>query len=57
MFLATLTREDMQRLAELMSSGAVTPVIDRRHALSEAAEAIRYLEQGRARGKVVVTME
>ena len=57
MFLATLTREDMQRLAELMSSGAVTPVIDRRYALSEAAAAIRYLEQGRARGKVVVTME
>ncbi len=41
MFLATLTREDMQRLADLMSSGAVTPVIDRRYALSEAAEAIR----------------
>jgi D-arabinose 1-dehydrogenase-like Zn-dependent alcohol dehydrogenase len=57
MFLAILTCEDMQRLAELMSSGAVTPVIDRRHALSEAAAAIRYLEQGRARGKVVVTME
>jgi NADPH:quinone reductase-like Zn-dependent oxidoreductase len=57
MFLATLTREDMQRLAELMSSGAVTPVIDRRYALAEAAEAIRYLELGRARGKVIVTME
>jgi NADPH:quinone reductase-like Zn-dependent oxidoreductase len=47
----------MQQLAELMSSGAVTPVIDRRYALAEAAEAIRYLELGRARGKVVVTME
>jgi NADPH:quinone reductase-like Zn-dependent oxidoreductase len=57
MFLATLTHEDMQRLAELMSSGAVTPVIDRRYALNESAEAIRYLEQGRARGKVVVTVE
>jgi NADPH:quinone reductase-like Zn-dependent oxidoreductase len=57
MFLAKLTREDMQRLAELMSSGTVLPVIDRRYALSEAAAAIRYLEQGRARGKVVVTLE
>jgi NADPH:quinone reductase-like Zn-dependent oxidoreductase len=57
MFLATLTREDMQRLAELMSSGTVTPVIDRRYELREAAAAIRYLEQGRARGKVVVTMD
>jgi NADPH:quinone reductase-like Zn-dependent oxidoreductase len=57
MFLANLTRGDMQWLAELMSSGAVTPVIDRRYALAEAAEAIRYLELGRARGKVIVTME
>ncbi len=57
MFLATLSREDMQQLAELMSSGVVTPVIDRRYALSETAAAIRYLEQGRARGKVVVTIE
>jgi len=56
-FLAKLTKEDMQGLAGLMSSGAVTPVIDRRYPLSETAEAIRYLEQGRARGKVVVTME
>jgi NADPH:quinone reductase-like Zn-dependent oxidoreductase len=57
MFLASLSNEDMNRLAELISSGAVTPVIDRRYRLEEAAEAIRYLEQGRARGKVVVTME
>jgi NADPH:quinone reductase-like Zn-dependent oxidoreductase len=40
-----------------MRSGAVTPVIDRRYRLEEAAEAIRYLEQGRARGKVVVTVD
>ena len=57
MLLAQLSNEDMNRLAELMRSGAVTPVIDRRYRLEEAAEAIRYLEQGRARGKVVVTME
>jgi NADPH:quinone reductase-like Zn-dependent oxidoreductase len=57
MLLAKLSNEDVNRLAELMRSGAVTPVIDRRYRLQEAAEAIRYLEQGRARGKVVVTME
>jgi len=57
MFLANLTGEDLQRLAELMQSGAVAPVIDRRYPLSETAEAIRYLEQGRARGKVVITVE
>jgi NADPH:quinone reductase-like Zn-dependent oxidoreductase len=57
MFLSSLRNEDMQRLAELMQSGAVTPVIDRRYPLSETAEAIRYLEQGRARGKVVITVQ
>jgi NADPH:quinone reductase-like Zn-dependent oxidoreductase len=57
MFLSSFTNEDMKRLAELMESGAVTPVIDRRYPLSEVPEAIRYLEEGRARGKVVITME
>jgi len=57
MFLSSFTNEDMQRLAELMRSGTVTPVIDRSYPLSETAEAIRYLEQGRARGKVVITVE
>jgi hypothetical protein len=40
-----------------MQSGKVTPVIDRRYKLSEVPEAIRYLEQGHARGKVVITVE
>jgi NADPH:quinone reductase-like Zn-dependent oxidoreductase len=57
LLLAQLTREDTQALAALMQSGAVTPVIDRRYPLAETAEAIRYLETGRARGKVIVTME
>lgn len=56
MFISTFTNEDMQLLAQLMQSGAVTPVIDRRYPLSGTAEAIRYLEQGRARGKVVITV-
>ena len=52
--LAKLNKPDLAYLSELMESGKVTPVIDRRYPLSEAAEAIRYLEGGRARGKVIV---
>ena len=40
-----------------MGSGKVTPVIDRRFSLSEVPEAIRYLEAGHARGKVVISLE
>ncbi len=39
-----------------MQAGTVTPVIDREFPLDQVAEAMRYLETGRARGKVVVTM-
>jgi NADPH:quinone reductase-like Zn-dependent oxidoreductase len=56
MMLAKRSREDLQTLADLMASGAVTPVIDRSYGLSDTAEAIRYLEQGHARGKVVITV-
>jgi NADPH:quinone reductase-like Zn-dependent oxidoreductase len=48
--------EDLLVLKELIESGKVTPVIDRTYPLSEVPEAIRYLEEGRARGKVVITM-
>ena len=41
---------------ELMESGRVTPVIDRRYPLTAIADAIRYLETGRARGKVVINV-
>ena len=43
-------------LKELIEAGKVTPVIDRSYPLSEVPEAIRYLEQGHARGKVVITV-
>jgi NADPH:quinone reductase-like Zn-dependent oxidoreductase len=56
-FLAALTREDLAFLADLMQAGKVTPVIDRRYRLNEVAEAIAYLEEGHARGKVIVNME
>jgi NADPH:quinone reductase-like Zn-dependent oxidoreductase len=47
--------EDMLVLKELIESGKITPVIDRTYPLSEVPEAIRYLEGGHARGKVVIT--
>jgi NADPH:quinone reductase-like Zn-dependent oxidoreductase len=40
-----------------MTSGKVTPVIDRRFSLGEVPDAIRYSEAGRARGKIVISME
>jgi NADPH:quinone reductase-like Zn-dependent oxidoreductase len=49
-------QEDLQALNELLESGKVTPVIDRTYALSEAADAIRYLAEGHPGGKVVITV-
>ena len=57
MFLARWSKEDLTVMHELMEAGKVTPVIDRRYRLSEVPEAIRYLEEGHARGKVVITLE
>jgi NADPH:quinone reductase-like Zn-dependent oxidoreductase len=51
---ASLSREDLAELARMMEAGQVTPVIDRRYSLAEVPDAIRYLESGRARGKVVI---
>jgi NADPH:quinone reductase-like Zn-dependent oxidoreductase len=55
-FLAKSTGEDLQVLKELIEAGKVSPVIDRTYPLNEVPEAIRYLEEGHARGKVVVTV-
>jgi NADPH:quinone reductase-like Zn-dependent oxidoreductase len=49
-------KEDLDLLAELFEAGKVVPVIDRRYPLSEVPEALRYLEEGHALGKVVITM-
>jgi len=56
MFLARSSKEDLTIMHELMETGKVTPVIDKRYRLSEVPEAIRYLEEGHARGKVVITL-
>ena len=56
-FLVKPNQNDLLFMKQLVESGKVTPVIDRRYPLSEVADAIRYLEQGHARGKVVITMK
>lgn len=52
--MAKHSQDDLLALKELLESGAIVPVIDRRYPLSETAEAMRYLGAGHARGKVVV---
>jgi len=54
---AKITKEDLTVMRELITARKVTPVIDRSYRLSEAAEAIRYLEEGHVRGKVIITLE
>jgi NADPH:quinone reductase-like Zn-dependent oxidoreductase len=56
-YIAQFNKKDMMVLADLMQSGKMTPVIDKTYKLSETAEALRYLEQGHVRGKVVVSVE
>jgi NADPH:quinone reductase-like Zn-dependent oxidoreductase len=56
-YIAALNKADLTILGDLMQSGKMTPVIDRRYKLSEAPAALRYLEEGHARGKVVITVE
>jgi NADPH:quinone reductase-like Zn-dependent oxidoreductase len=57
MMMAELKKSDLTILGDMMQSGKVKPVIDRTYKLSELPEAIRYLEEGHARGKVVITVE
>ncbi len=55
-FISLPNKKDLATLGELVESGKVTPVIDRTYPLSETAEAIAYLGQGHARGKIVITV-
>lgn len=57
MLLAQLNQQDLTVLGDLMQSGKVTPVIDRRYRLSEVSAAIAYSEKGRARGKIIIDLE
>jgi NADPH:quinone reductase-like Zn-dependent oxidoreductase len=54
-FIAKLNRADLDALRELLEAGQVTPVIDRSYELRDVSEALRYLGEGHARAKVVVT--
>ena len=56
LFVAKFNKADMVVLRELIEAGKVTPVIDRRYELSEIADAFRYLGDGHARGKIVITV-
>jgi len=56
-FVASTNSADLAVLAELIDAGKVTPVIDRTYPLSDAPDAFRYLDEGHARGKVVITVE
>jgi len=57
MGVARPNQKDLVFIKELLEAGKVVSVIDRRYPLGETAEAIRYLEEGHARGKVVITVE
>lgn len=57
MVFAKSNRADLTVMHDLMKAGKVKPVIDKRYSLSEVPEAIRYLEQGHARGKVVIILD
>ena len=56
-YLAHITQKDLEVLADLMQTGKVTPVIDKTFRLTQTPDAVRYLETGHARGKVVVTLD
>ena len=57
MMMADANQKDLTVLADMMQSGKLKPVIDRTYKLSEVPAAIAYLEEGHARGKVVITIE
>jgi len=56
LFVASLTRESLEFLSELMADGRVTPVIDRRFSLSEVAAGLEYMNEGHARAKVAIAV-
>jgi len=56
-FMANVNQADLLYLRELLEAGKITPVIDRKYSLSQTPEAIRYVEKGHARGKVVIAFD
>jgi NADPH:quinone reductase-like Zn-dependent oxidoreductase len=56
-FVANINKKDLVLLKDLLETGKIVPIIDRRYPLSDVAEALRYLGEGHAQGKVVITVE
>ena len=56
-FMANINQEDLSVMKELLESGKVKPVIDRRYPLEQTADALRYIGEGHAQGKIVISME
>jgi len=57
LMIAQMRKEDLGVLSDLMQAGELTPVIDRRYHLSEVPDAIRYSEEGHARGKIIINLD
>ena len=57
MFIAKSSQDDLMLLGELIATGKLKPVIESRYSLSDAANAIRIVEEGHARGKVLIILE
>jgi NADPH:quinone reductase-like Zn-dependent oxidoreductase len=55
--MAKITGADLDALGKLLASGKIIPVIEQRYPLRDAAEAIRYVSAGHAKGKVVITVD
>ena len=56
-FIARINQKDLVIMKELLEAGKVKPTIDRSYTLSETADAMRYLEEGHARGKIVISVD
>jgi NADPH:quinone reductase-like Zn-dependent oxidoreductase len=57
MFIAKSSQDDLNLLGELIATGKLKPVIDRRYSLIQASEALQHLEEGHARGKVIIALD
>jgi NADPH:quinone reductase-like Zn-dependent oxidoreductase len=57
MMMADANQKDLTVLADMMQTGKLKPVIDRTYKLEQVPDAVRYVEQGHARGKVVITVD
>jgi NADPH:quinone reductase-like Zn-dependent oxidoreductase len=57
MFIAKSSQDDLMFLGELIATDKIKPVIDKSYTLNETSDAVRHVEEGHARGKVVITLD